>query len=121
MYRDVSDELIVQLRDLACLSWEEVGSQVEMTPDSVAIWYVGSGQTAARTVQLRRARTNLDIWMRNDAANHRDEIVTAYLASQSSEALAQAWGIPARTILRWGGEDGDMSVGVTVRPVGSAT
>jgi len=101
-YKDVSDELIVQLRDVACLSWEEIGSQVEMTPDSVAIRYASApGRLPHERYNFAGGRTDVTIWLRNDAANHRDEIIAAYLTGQSSEALARVWGISARTILRW--------------------
>ncbi|GAB3917763.1 hypothetical protein GCM10011575_41780 [Microlunatus endophyticus] len=106
-YKDVSDKLIVRLRDDACLSWDEIAERVGMKPESVAARYSAApGALGHPRYNFAGAATDVEVWLRNDAANHRQEIVSAYRAGRSSESLARRWGISQRTVERWvGGSD----------------
>ena len=100
--KDVSDKLIVRLRDDMCLSWEEIAVQVGMRPESVAARYASAaGALDHARYNFAGARADLEVWLRNDAANHRQEIVADYRAGQTAESLGRSWGISPRTVSRW--------------------
>lgn len=102
VYKDVSDELIVQLRDVGCLSWEEIADRVDMRPESVAARYAGApGSLDHERYNFAGAEVDVVIWVRNDAANHRHEIVAAYRTGESAESLSRRWGISSTTVRRW--------------------
>ena len=98
----MSDKLIVRLRDDACLSWDEIAERVGMKPESVAARYAAApGSLDRARYNFAGAATDVEVWLRNDAANHHEEIVAAYRAGQSSDSLARRWGISQRTVERW--------------------
>jgi lambda repressor-like predicted transcriptional regulator len=102
VYKDVSDGLIVQLRDVGCLSWEEIADRVEMRPESVAMRYAGApGALDHERYNFAGAEVDVDVWVRNDAANHRREIVAAHRSGESAESLSRQWGISETTVRRW--------------------
>jgi lambda repressor-like predicted transcriptional regulator len=95
-------EWIVRLRDDACLSWAEIARITGLSDRTLQVRY------AAAVPQGRRRRYNRlgadedeEIWRRNDAINHRDDIVAAYRGGRLIADLAAEWGISQRTIGRW--------------------
>lgn len=89
VYMDVSDGLIVQLRDIGCLSWEEIADRVGMRLESVAARYAGA--LDHERCNFAGAEVDVDVWVRNDVANHRREIVAAHRAGKSAESLSRQW------------------------------
>lgn len=71
----------------------DIADRVGMSVVSEAARYAdGPGSLDQGRYNFTGAEVDVDVWLRNDAANRRREIVAAYRAGESAESLSRRWG-----------------------------